>query len=143
MSTAQDLPVGACVCGANRQDATFTGEALASVVLPPEGPTPPGEPATPPDDRSMRRLRADGNFAGKKPTREAARSRGYRLYAPDVRRGQSRKGLGRIRSSVERCHALLNQFGRVARRFDRRERRYLGWVQLAACVIFMRQGFFP
>jgi hypothetical protein len=39
---------------------------------------------------------------------------------------------------VERCHALLSQFGRLARQLDRCSRRYLGWVQLAACVIFTR-----
>jgi hypothetical protein len=37
---------------------------------------------------------------------------------------------------------LLCQFGRVARRFDRLAIRYLGWIQLAACVIFIRAGFF-
>jgi hypothetical protein len=38
---------------------------------------------------------------------------------------------------VERCHAFLSQFGRIARRFDRLAHRYLAWVQLAAFVIFI------
>jgi hypothetical protein len=33
VSTAQNLPIGAAVCAANRQDASFTGEALAGVVV--------------------------------------------------------------------------------------------------------------
>ena len=136
VAIAGDLPIGACVCAANRQDATFTGEALASVVV--ESPALPDA-----DVRAMPYTRADGNFANKAPAKEGARRSGYRLWAPDVRQGESRRGLGRVRSCVERAHALLNQFGRVSRRWDRKARRYLGWVQLAASLIFMRQGFFP
>jgi hypothetical protein len=33
------------------------------------------------------------------------------------------------------------QFGRVFRRFDRSARRYLGWLELAACIILLRSGF--
>lgn len=169
VATADDLPVGAAVCGANRQDATFTGAALAGVVV--ESPV---EPAGPRDDvssssrgrygngrltrsslralrdglgsgrdvRALPYLRADGNFA-KVPARHDAMRQGFRLWAPDKRKGQSRRGLGRVRSSVERAHATLNQFGRVCRRLDRGDRWYLAWVQLACCVIFMRRGFFP
>jgi hypothetical protein len=49
------------------------------------------------------------------------------------------------RSAVERGHAFLSHIGRTARRWDRCSRRYLGWVELAACVIFIRaeaHGFF-
>ena len=38
---------------------------------------------------------------------------------------------------------FLGHFGRVARRSGRDDRLYLGWVELAACVIFIRAGFFP
>jgi transposase len=164
VATADDLPIGAAICGANRQDATFTGHALASVVIPTPVEHPchvvapdPGRRAdgkqsnaqlrrqqdqlhNAPDIRALPYLRADGNFA-KIPAQLQSKQSGFRLWAP--RPGQSRRGLGRIRSSVERAHALLNQFGRVCRRLDRRDQRYLGWVQLACCVIFMRQGFFP
>lgn len=167
MSTADDLPVGAALGPANRQDASFTAEALASVVIPPPGPTGPtvdapagrrgngnlstgqlkrlrqrllGPPGGGPDVRSMPYLRADGNFA-KVTARLAAKGQGWRLWAPNP--GRPRRGLGSIRSSVERAHALLNQFGRVFRRLDRDPARYLAWVQLACAVIFMRRGFFP
>lgn len=167
--------MGAAVCGANRQDATFAGPALASVVVKPpladrvgehqhEDPHPHYEEEQSPrrrngkrstgqlaklraalwndgpDVRAMPYLRGDGNFA-KVPAQCDAKHQGFRLWAPAA--GQSRRGLGRIRAGVEWAHALVNQFGRVSRRFDRRERRYLGWVQLASCLIFMRQGFFP
>jgi transposase len=208
VASADDLPLGVAVCGADRQDATFTGPTLDDLVvrvpvdLPVDAasshpqfqfPTPvepdgdgeqvddeggeDGEAraevrqSTPPtsadaprgaradgklstgqraevrrllregrDVRSLPYMRGDGNFA-KDPARLAAKRRGFRLWAPA--RGQSRRGLGRVRSSVERAHALLNQFGRVFRRLDRDERRYLNWAYLAAGLIFMRQGFFP
>jgi hypothetical protein len=163
VATADDLPIGAAVCGANRQDASLTGSTLASVVIPTpakgalEPPVPPGRRSNGKlttcqrekleeqlrsgcDVRAFPYLRADGNFA-KIPAQLQGKREGFRLWAP--RPGQSRRGLGRIRSSVERAHALLNQFGRIFRRWDRDDRRYLGWIQLACCVIFMRQGFFP
>ena len=68
---------------------------------------------------------------------ERARASGFRMEAP--KRGRTRQvGVGLIRCAVERCHAFLAQFGRIARRLDRLAQRYLGWVQLAACVIFIR-----
>lgn len=88
-------------------------------------------------------MRADGAY-GDAPTRQRAAQAGFRMLAPS--RGQTRrKGLGRVRAAVERGHAFLAQFGRIARRTDRRSRRYLGWVELAAAVIFLRHkanGFF-
>ena len=167
VATADDLPIGVAVCGANRQDASFTAEALASVVvdLPvDDAPQPQPQPQPPSqtyksgkrtrenlrqlqtqlddgqDVRALPYLRADGNFA-KVPARHAAKQQGLRLWAPA--KGQSRRGLGPIRASVERAHALLNQFGRIFRRLDRKAERYLAWAQLACCVIFMRQGYFP
>ena len=88
-------------------------------------------------------MRADGAY-GNAPTRQRATDAGFRMLAPG--RGQTRrKGLGRVRAAVERGHAFLAQFGRVARRTDRSARRYLAWVELAAVVIFLRHkanGFF-
>jgi hypothetical protein len=163
ISTADDLPIGATVCGGNRQDATFTAETLSGVMIEPAAccsrPIPQAagrrsngkqstvqllalnrELLSDPDVRAMPYLRGDGSFA-RIPARCQAKQQGFRLWAP--KRGESRQGLGRIRSSVERAHALVNQFGRVMRRLDRSGKRYLGWVHLACCIIFMRQGFFP
>ena len=49
-------------------------------------------------------------------------------------------GLRKIRQSVERCHNFFAQFGRIAWRWDRSARRFLGWVELAACIILIRSG---
>jgi len=172
VATAEDLPLGATICAANQQDAAFVGEALATIVIPPalsiaSNPMPPHQEhqhqeqrdsrgkltraslrayrqqlSEGADVRAMPYLRADGNFA-KDPSRAKAKARGFRLWAPDKHKDQSRRGLGIIRSSVERAHASINQFGRIFRRLDRDDRWYLGWVQLACCIIFMRRGFFP
>jgi len=130
------MPLGVVLTGANANDGVQAQDALqALVVWPPE----PEWPAPPPvDNRSLPTAQADGAY-GNGPTRQRARAAGFRMQAP--KRGERRPGVGKVRNAVERCHNFFAQFGRVARRFDRLARRYLGWVQLAACVIFIRSGF--
>ena len=126
--------------GANANDGVQTKAVLDALVIRPPAPERPN-PA--PDPRDLPRVRADGAY-GNAPTRQRATDAGFRMLAPG--RGQTRrKGLGRVRAAVERGHAFLAQFGRVARRTDRSARRYLAWVELAAVVIFLRHkanGFF-
>jgi putative transposase len=134
------LPLGAIVTGANANDGVQTRDVLGALVIRPPRPECPNAG---PDPRDLPRARADGAY-GNGPTRKRATDAGFRMLAPG--RGQTRRpGVGRVRCAVERGHAFLSQFGRVARRFDRDGRRYLGWVQLAAAVIFIRHeanGFF-
>jgi transposase len=134
------LPLGAVITKAGTNDGTQTQAVLDALVLrPPAAETP--QPA--PDPRDLPRTRADGAY-GNKPTQARANASGFRMEAPG--RGKPRPaGVGRIRCAVERGHAFLAQFGRIARRLDRSARSYLGWVQLAAAVIFLRaqaHGFF-
>jgi transposase len=132
-SDAYGLPLAAVVTAANVNDGTQTQAVLAALVIrPPAADVPVGQP----DVRDLPRARADGAY-GNGPSQTRANNAGHRLTAP--KRGQCRgAGVGRIRCAVERCHAFLAQFGRIARRLDRLAGRYLGWVQLAACVIFLR-----
>ncbi len=127
------MPLGAVITGANANDGVQTQAVLeALVVKPPEAEVPVSQP----DLRDLPRSRADGAY-GNRPTQGRANAAGFRMEAPQ--RSKARQpGVGRIRCAVERCHAFLSQFGRIARRFDRLVGRYLGWVQLAACVIFIR-----
>lgn len=127
------MPLGAVVSAANVNDSVETQAVLESLVVKP----PASEvPVPQPDPRALPRCRADGAY-GNRPSQERANKAGFRMEAP--KRGRARQpGVGRIRCAVERCHALLSQFGRLARRLDRTAKRYLGWVQLAACVIFLR-----
>ena len=129
------MPRGAVITGANANDGCQAQDVLEALVIRPPRPE---SPAVEADERSLPRARADGAY-GNGPTRRRARAAGFRLQAPG--RGQEEPGLGRIRQSVERCHNFFAQFGRIARRWDRSARRFLGWVELAACIIFVRSGF--
>ncbi len=135
------LPLGAVVTKAGANDGVQTQDVLESMVV---QPPPPQNPAPlPPDPRDLPRARADGAY-GNRPTQARAHRAGFRMQAP--KRGQARPaGVGKIRCAVERGHAFLSQFGRIARRLDRLSKRFLGWVQLAAAIIFVRaeaHGFF-
>src|SRR5262249_30613281 len=132
-SDAYGLPLGAVLSGAHANDGVQTQAVLEALVVQP----PAAEvPVSQPDARDLPRSRADGAY-GNRPTQGRANAAGFRMEA--AKRGKARPpGGGRIRCAVERCHAFLSQFGRIARRFDRTVRRYLGWVQLAACVILIR-----
>ena len=134
------MPLGAVISAANVNDSVETQAVLESLVVKP----PAAEVAVAqPDPRDLPHARADGAY-GNRPTQARANAAGFRMEAP--RRGRPRPaGVGTIRSAVERGHALLAQFGRIARRLDRASRRFLGWVQLAAALIFVRaeaHGFF-
>jgi len=130
------MPLGVVVTPASANDGQQTKAVLKAMVI---QPPPPEHPVTCPDPLNLPSAKADGAY-GNRPTFNRAASAGFRMRAP--KRGQTRQpGVGRIRCAVERGHALLSQFGRVVRRFDRSVRRYLGWVELAACVIFVRAGF--
>lgn len=127
------MPLGAVVSAANVNDSVKTQDVLESLVVQP--PT-PAVPVAKPDPRDLPHARADGAY-GNRPSKERAAAAGFAMEAP--KRGKPRPvGVGRIRCAVERCHAFFAQFGRIARRLDRCARNYLGWVQLAACVIFIR-----
>jgi len=129
------MPLGVVITGANAADGCQAQDVLeAMVIQPPQAEQPVAEV----DPRSLPTARADGSY-GNGPTRQRARAAGFRLRAPG--RGQKQPGLGQIRQSVERCQNFFAQFGRIARRWDRSARRFLGWVQLAACIILIRSGF--
>ena len=128
--------LAATVTGANANDGVRTKDVLdARVIHPP----PPDRPNPAPDPRDRPRVRGDGGY-GNGPSRDRARQAGFRRLAPS--RGEARRpGVGRVRCAVERGHAFLAQFGRIARRLDRNSERYLGWVQLAASIVMIRTGF--
>ena len=127
------MPLGAVVSAANVNDSVETQAVLESLVV---QPPPAAVPVATPDPRDLPRSRADGAY-GNRPSQSRANTAGFRMEAP--KRGKTRRpGVGRIRCAVERCHAFFAQFGRIGRRLDRTAKRYLGWVQLAACVIFIR-----
>jgi transposase len=129
------MPLGVIVTGANANDGCQTEDVLRALVIAP----PVAESAEPGcDSRDFPRVQADGAY-GNGPTQERAERAGFRLQAPQ--RGKAQAGVGTIRNAVERCHNFFAQFGRIFRRFDRSARHYLGWLELAACIILLRSGF--
>ena len=129
------MPLGAVVTAANANDGCHTEVLLAALVVSPPALTRPLEEL---DVRGLPTAQADGAY-GNRPSRARAQAAGFRPQAPS--RGQRRPGVGRIRQAVERCHNFFAQFGRIGRRLDRSVKRFLGWIQLAACLIFLRSGF--
>jgi hypothetical protein len=129
------MPLGVVVSGANANDGCQTEVVLEHLVVQPPA---PAVPVAPVDPRSLPHAQADGAY-GNKPTQARANRAGFRMQAP--KRGKARPGVGKIRNAVERCHNFFAQFGRVFRRFDRSARRYLAWLEMAACVILLRSGF--
>ena len=129
------MPLGVTIAGANANDGCQAKEVLQSIVVAPPQP----EHRVPSvDPRSLPTAIADGAY-GNKPTQQRGQEAGYRIRAP--KRGQKGTGVGKIRNAVERCHNFFAQFGRIRVRLDRCAKRFLGWVQMAACVIFIRSGF--
>jgi hypothetical protein len=129
------MPLGVVVTGANANDGCQTEDVLGHLVVrPPEPEVPVGSA----DPRDLPRAQADGAY-GNRPTQQRAQRAGFRMQAPP--RGKARTGVGKVRNAVERCHNFFAQFGRVFRRFDRSARRYLAWLEMAACVILLRSGF--
>lgn len=130
------MPLGVVVTPANANDGCQTQNLLtALVVAPPPAPT---RSLRELDVRSLPTAQADGAY-GNQPSRARAQAAGFRLQAPS--RGQRQPGVGKIRQAVERCHNFFAQFGRIGRRLDRSAKHFLGWIQLAACLIFLRSGF--
>ncbi len=129
------MPLGVVVTPANANDGCHTQELLTALVVPPPAPT---IPLVEPEIRSLPTAQADGAY-GNRPARQRAKTAGFRLQAPS--RGQRQPGVGKIRQAVERCHNFFAQFGRIGRRLDRSANRFLGWIELAAGVIFLRSGF--
>lgn len=129
------MPLGVIVTPPNANDGCQTQNLLAALVVPPPAPT---RALVELDVRSLPTAQADGAYSNR-PSRARAKAAGFRLQAPS--RGQRQPGVGKIRQTVERCHNFFAQFGRIGRRLDRSAKRFLGWIELAACVIFLRSGF--
>jgi transposase len=111
------MPLGVVVTGVNANDGVQTQKVLESLVI---RPAMPEQAVTRLDERGLPGAIGDGGY-GNKPSRERARTAGFRLRAPS--RGQKQSGVGKIRNAVERCHNFFAQFGRIARRLDRSAKR--------------------
>lgn len=122
------MPLGVVVTGANANDGVQAGDVLGALVV---------RPPVVADERARPTVHADGAYQNR-PTRGRVTGAGFRLRP--TRRGK-KTGVGKVRQAVERCHNFFAQFGRIRVRLDRARKRFLGWCEMAACVIFIRSGF--
>ena len=130
VTDAQGTPLGVTLSGANRNDSMMLAATLDAV---------PGVRAK---HRGWPRLRPDKLHADKgydhRRCRRECRARGIKPRI--ARRGiESSQKLGRHRWVVERTFAWLNQFRRLAVRYERRADLHLALTTLACAIICLRQ----
>lgn len=157
LSEGHGIPIAVLVTGANRTDMKKLGELLDAVVI--ERPWPAaqaGRTAQPAAEaapvRGQGRLTAvDENLCLDRgfdypECREAAQVRGYTVHIPaKASAAQPLPAPGAPdrhpprRWVVEVTHSWFNRFRRLLVRWEKDAATYLGFVQLAACLIIYRK----
>ncbi|MFO0847609.1 MAG: transposase [Gemmataceae bacterium] len=128
MLTAADenTPIAVEVIPGHRHDAPRLGRTLDATTV-----------AAGPVDQVV----GDRGFDGR-PQRRACLARGAEPVIPAKRNRVAPEPLDaaayRERNRVERLFAKLKEFRRVATRYDKRKRMYLGWLHLALGFIRLR-----
>lgn len=135
MTDAKGLPLAVVLCGANRHDSQKLADVLKAVVL--------AVPALP--EQEQRHLVLDRGYDTPR-CREVAAQAGFVAHIParasgqrplpapgDPARHPARRWV------VEAGHAWFNRFRRLQTRWEKRQDLYLGFVQLAACLIIWRK----
>ena len=119
------------VSGANTNDLTMLAELLDGRVVPiPETATAAGL-----------HLCLDTAY-DYKPGREAAQERNFTLHIPRELTQELPEGTERHparRWVVEVCHSWMNRFRRLLVRWEKTLRNYIGFAQLAICLIIYRK----
>ncbi|MDL2345942.1 IS5 family transposase, partial [Deinococcus sp. MIMF12] len=135
LTDAKGIPLAVVLCGANRHDSQKLAEVLEAVVI--------AVPAL--AEQEQRHLVLDRGYAT--PTcRQVAVQAGFVAHIPpkateqrplpapgDPARHPARRWV------VEVGHAWFNRFRRLQTRWEKRQDLYLGFVQLAACLIIWRK----
>lgn len=142
MTEGHGRPLAIIPTGANRTDMQKLGESLDAVMI--ERPWQAAQTAGVPPT-VQEHLCPDRGFDYEE-CREAARARGYEPHIPatpsaatplpapgDPARHPPRRWV------VEVAHSWLNRFRRLLVRWERQAQHYLGFVQLAACLIIYRK----
>jgi putative transposase len=140
LTAGRGLPIATILSGANRTDMKKLAALLDAKVL--EEPPPPPEPAGPGPERH---LSLDRGYDYDE-CREAAEARGYTVHIPPPRGaerplpppGHPERHPPR-RWVVEVAHSWCNRFRRLLIRWEKQADNYLGFVQLAACLIIYRK----
>ena len=131
LTSGEGLPLSIVVSGANINDLTMLEELLDGRVVPiPETAVAEGL-----------HLCLDKGYDYKL-CREAAEERNYTVHIPRKLTQELPEGTERHparRWVVEVCHSWMNRFRRLLVRWEKTRRNYLGFVQLAICLIIYRK----
>lgn len=131
MTSGEGLPLSIVISGANINDLTMLSEMLDGRVVPiPETAVAEGL-----------HLCLDKAY-DYKPGRDAAQERLYTLHIPRQLTEELPEGTVRHparRWVVEVCHSWMNRFRRLLVRWEKTLRNYLGFAQLAICLIIYRK----
>lgn len=135
LTDAKGVPLAVVLSGANRHDSKMLMEVLDAVVI--------AVPA--PQEQERRHLLLDRAY-DTLACRRLAEAEGFIAHIPkkasqqqplpppgDPRRHPPRRWV------VEVGHAWFNRFRRLHTRWDKRQDLYLGFVELAACLIIWRK----
>ncbi len=142
MTEGRGIPLAVVLSGANRTDMKKLGDLLDArliVSLPEAG----AEGIT--GERTTRHLCLDRGYATVA-CRETAEAHGYEAHIPPRRSadhplpapGDPARHPPR-RWVVEVSHSWFNRFRRLLIRWEKKGANYLGFVQLAACLIIYRK----
>jgi putative transposase len=135
LTDAKGIPLAVVLCGANRHDSTQLQDVLDGVVI--AVPQPQAEePRNLLLDRgydtpSCRTVAQADGFVAHIPKRASKAAPLPAPTAPD--RHPPRRWV------VECSHAWFNRFRRLQTRWEMRQELYLGFVELAACLIIWRK----
>ncbi len=143
MTEGGGIPLAVVLSGANRTDMKKLGDLLDAqmIMTAPEG----GPEAGAEETTTVRHLCLDRGYATVA-CRETAAAHGYRPHIPprtsaahplpppsDPARHPPRRWV------VEVSHSWFNRFRRLLVRWEKKGANYLGFVQLAACLIIYRK----
>jgi putative transposase len=140
------IPLAVVLSGANRTDMKKLGELLdARRLVPLPEPVPNAEAAGRVGEEARQHLCLDRGYATVA-CRETAAAHGYEAHIPPRRSadhplpapGDPARHPPR-RWVVEVSHSWFNRFRRLLVRWEKKGANYLGFVQLAACLIIYRK----
>ena len=139
LTEGRGLPIATILSGANRTDMKKLAELLDATVIAAPPPAPAADGALP-----ERHLGLDRGYDYEE-CRAAAAARGYTAHIPPPRGAERAAAPGERarhparRWVVEVAHSWFNRFRRLLTRWEKRAELYLGFVQLAACLIVYRK----
>lgn len=136
LTDAKGIPLAVVLSGANRHDSKKLAVVLDAVMV--ERPKRTQAPAEAYAGDKEQHLCLDRGYNTLN-CRDTAQKRFYTLHVPDKGEPIPAPADPARRWVVEVTHAWFNRFRRLQTRWEKKASHYLGFVQLAACLIIWRK----